>query len=226
MHTLRHVLATNGGEGTEIFAVSEAAALANQLIEWRAEEGNEVQNSGYDSNLDHETTAQIANAYSFSALLVLQNEVLPPQFLEHDNSLYRQALDSVLRTAALDGPMATLVWPLYTVGRYSQSSSDRTILRHIFAKLFNRQHMKIVELASTNMQQEWRSESNDHPRRDSLVFFCMKTSLTVSCVIAKQQGGVAAFLILTCQSWRLSYWQLNNSEKRNVEPEHDALAIF
>ncbi|KAJ5110029.1 fungal specific transcription factor domain-containing protein [Penicillium argentinense] len=85
-----------------------------------------------------EAMVQIARAYKFSGLLMLRMAT-NPAFQDHsgaleasDQDLYQFAFNSVLRVCVLSMPMATLTWPLYVVGRLAGSTSDRTIIMHIF----------------------------------------------------------------------------------------------
>jgi hypothetical protein len=124
--------------------------------------------------VDLEALVQISNAYRSSVLLILHHEVLDTRDSEILNRIYSQALDSLLRIAALDGPMATYstsVWPLFTVGRYANSSSDRTILRHIFLKIYRRHHMKIVETVNISMNQMWEAGVDPNVSTPAPVFF-------------------------------------------------------
>ena len=144
----------------------EYAQLANDLMEWRMDTS-----TAGESDVNMETTVQIADAFRFSALLLLHMAKNPAPVSLEMPQLYRKALDSVLRTAALDGPMATLVWPLFTVGILSRSGSDRTILRHIFLKLFQRQHMRVVEMASNKVHTMWNLREDIAPSFPGTVFF-------------------------------------------------------
>ena len=143
-------------EGTSL----KALELTEQLSEPFTINAAAQENLNGRSRVDLEALVQISNAYRSSVLLILHHEVLDTQDPEMLNRTYRQALDSLLRIAALDGPMATYstsVWPLFTVGRYARSSSDRTILRHIFLKIYRRHHMKIVKTADISMNQVWQA---------------------------------------------------------------------
>ena len=62
--------------------------------------------------------------------------------------VYRQALDRMLRVCILSGPMSTLVWPLHTLAFSAISDSDKTFIQDLFKKSNERQHMKVVEVAS------------------------------------------------------------------------------
>ena len=171
MHELARILALQDVDAMDDIARADAITLVERLEQWRIDEVNGLQAANDNNAVDHETTIQIADAYRLSALLVLQNEVLNDQSIPRNDEIYRQALDSVLRTAALDGPMATLVWPVFTVGRYARSSSDRTVLRHIFSKLFKRQQMRVVESASEKMQLMWAGEEVGASGDTAPVFF-------------------------------------------------------
>ena len=149
----------------------DSIALAKELSEWRTNQVDEQSSADDDLNVVEETTSQIANAYRFSALLVLYTDIFPLSSPDVLQLVYRQALDSLLRTAALDGPTSTLVWPLFTVGRLAQSSSDRTILRHMFSRVYNRHRMKIVEMASSRMRLQWNSGDGLVHSSSAPVFF-------------------------------------------------------
>ena len=171
MYRLAQILASKKNGDDQTVISTGADALMTEITRWDANACSAVERAEGECEVNQETTIQIANAYRFSALLVLHNEVLGSASGENLNSIYHQALDSVLRTAALDGPMATLVWPLFTVGRFSQSPSDRIILRHIFMKLFNRQHMRIVETAGNSIKSIWNAESEVAATPSPPVFF-------------------------------------------------------
>lgn len=109
-----------------------------------------------------EAMVQIAKAYKFSGILMLSmmmpsvdpntnDGMLTPQ----DQELYRSAFDSVLRVCVLSMPMATLTWPLYIVGRLAGSTSDRTVIMHIFSQFLEKHHMKVVDGARRAVWSYW-----------------------------------------------------------------------
>ena len=174
MHLIAQVLANKHQVLMDDNVLSQAQNLAAQLSDTNAVEFPAQQAVSGQAEVDLEALVQISNAYRASVLLVLHHEVLNTQDPEILNRIYRQALDSLLRIAALDGPMATYstsVWPLFTVGQYAQSASDRTILRHIFSKIYRRHNMKIVYTAEQNMKQQWMAEVDRNAKPPSPVFF-------------------------------------------------------
>jgi hypothetical protein len=174
MHLIAQVLANKDQVILDEVVLSQARDLAKQLSDTQTIESSAQHPASGQAEVDLEALLQISNAYRASVLLVLHHEVLNTQDPEILNRVYRQALDSLLRIAALDGPMATYstsVWPLFTVGKYAQSGSDRTILRHIFMKIYRRHHMKIVHTAEQSMNQLWRAEVDDNAGPPPPVFF-------------------------------------------------------
>lgn len=174
MHLIAQVLANKDQVIMDEAILKQARNLTEQLSETQTIEFPAQHPSIGQPEVDLEALMQISNAYRASVLLVLHHEVLKTQDPEILNRVYRHALDSLLRIAALDGPMATYstsVWPLFTVGKYAQSASDRTILRHIFLKIYRRHHMKIVDTAEQSMNQLWISEVNRNAGPPPPVFF-------------------------------------------------------
>lgn len=174
MHLIAQVLANKDQVITDELVSSQARDLAEQLSEADTIESQAQHPESGQAEVDLEALVQISNAYRASVLLVLHHEVLNTRDPEVLNRVYRQALDSLLRIAALDGPMATYstsVWPLFTVGKYAQLASDRTILRHIFLKIYRRHHMKIVDTAEQSMKQLWVGEVDNNARPPPPVFF-------------------------------------------------------
>ena len=174
MHLVAQVLATKDQVVMDEVVLSQARNLAEQLSETQTIEFAAQHAASGQAEVDLEALMQISNAYRASVLLVLHHEVLNTKEAEILNRVYRQALDSLLRIAALDGPMATYstsVWPLFTVGKYAQSASDRTILGHIFMKIYRRHHMKIVDTAEQSMNQLWMTEVDSNAGPPPPVFF-------------------------------------------------------
>lgn len=141
--------------------------LIHQLQAWCPEETHNALDEG---DTDHQAMLQIARAYKYSSLLTLYtrtrtsrsyggDEIAQDDDFNGDREriqkTYRQALDSLLRTCVLSGPMSTLVWPLYTVALRADSTGDKTITQHIFSKLNERQHMQVVKAASDSVKRSW-----------------------------------------------------------------------
>ena len=61
--------------------------------------------------------------------------------------------------------------PTFTVSKYARTMSDRTILKHIFSKISQRHHMRIVDTAAQNLDLLWQASSNAAAKLPSAVFF-------------------------------------------------------
>ena len=154
--------------------LTDIERLVQQLQAWSPEQMHEALD---ERNTDHQAILQIAKAYKYSSLLTLYTRFplscLPNQSSRvadgHDfgemrtqvEETYRQALDSLLRAGMLSGPMATLVWPLYTVAMSANSIGDKTITQHIFKQLNERQHMQVVKVARESVERSWNHPSSD-----------------------------------------------------------------
>lgn len=146
-------------------ATEQAKRLETQLHSWSIERAKETVD---ENDVNQEAILQIANAYKYSCLLTLYSNPIsleafgenyghdlplkPRELLQH---VYQQAFDSLLRACVLSGPMSTLTWPLYTVGMHAKSTGDKTIVKHIFSMLNERQHMKVVEAARDSVTRHW-----------------------------------------------------------------------
>ena len=174
LHFVARFLANKAELIADGAASLKALELVEQLSEPFAISSAQQEKLNGQPRVDMEALVQISNAYRSSVLLILHHEVLGTRDSEVLKRNYTQALNSLLRIAALDGPMATYstsVWPLFTVGRYASSSSDRTILRHIFLKIYRRHHMKIVETADTSMNSMWEAGVDASISTPAPVFF-------------------------------------------------------
>lgn len=117
--------------------------------------------SSFGTDAYTEAMVQIARSYKFCGLLMLRQAVQceAPESSEYSNlqseEVYQSAFDSVLRVCVLSLPMATLTWPLYVVGRLASSTSDRTVILHIFSQFLEKHHMKVVDGARAAVQAHW-----------------------------------------------------------------------
>ncbi|CEJ59626.1 hypothetical protein PMG11_08243 [Penicillium brasilianum] len=117
--------------------------------------------SSFGTDAYAEAMVQIARSYKFCGLLMLRQAVHGQKPKHHKNSTlqgdeeYRSAFDSVLRVCVLSLPMATLTWPLYVVGKLASSTSDRTVILHIFSHFLEKHHMKVVDGARAAVQAHW-----------------------------------------------------------------------
>ncbi|UNI13562.1 hypothetical protein JDV02_000293 [Purpureocillium takamizusanense] len=151
------------------------------------------------TGVDAEAMVQIAQTYKYSSLLTLYSSTLldggcaiasgaaqssspPPSLVQQET--YRRALDSLLRVCVLSGTMSTLTWPLYTVALQARSASDRTLVEQMFARLQQRQHMRVVDDARRSAAKHWG-------RAGQLV---VDDDTTVAAAL-QEAGGDAAILL-------------------------------
>jgi len=149
----------------------KARCLEQRLQSWSPDQ---AQASIDKSDVHMEAMLQIARAYKYSSLLTLYSEISPRLGAEDQELLYKtyqSAFDSLLRTCVLSGPMSTLTWPLYTVAILAESSGDQNVVQHIFSTLQNRQHIKVVEMASESVSFHWGSATLAPWDKEGAVFF-------------------------------------------------------
>lgn len=139
--------------------MSEAQSLIESLEAWPVESS-----IGPSTDAYMEAMLQIARAYRFCGILILRMTLSSSRqdsasdqnvFETKDEEAYRSAFDSVLRVCVLSMPMATLTWPLYIVGRLAVSTSDRTVIMHIFSQFLEKHHMKVVDGARKAVWAYW-----------------------------------------------------------------------
>jgi hypothetical protein len=117
--------------------------------------------SSFGTDAYAEAMVQIARSYKFCGLLMLRQAVHGQNPKHHEYSTpqgdeeYRSAFESVLRVCVLSLPMATLTWPLYVVGKLASSTSDRTVILHIFSQFLEKHHMMVVDGARAAVQAHW-----------------------------------------------------------------------
>ncbi|KAJ5368084.1 uncharacterized protein N7496_007844 [Penicillium cataractarum] len=122
--------------------------------------------SSFGTDAYTEAMVQIARSYKFCGLLMLRQAVQgqSPEYRDctplQGDEVYRSAFDSVLRVCVLSLPMATLTWPLYVVGKLASSTSDRTVILHIFSQFLEKHHMKVVDGARAAVQGHWEERRN------------------------------------------------------------------
>ncbi|KAJ5754159.1 fungal specific transcription factor domain-containing protein [Penicillium nucicola] len=157
MHNLAHIISrSQTGQDMTV----PAKALKHSLQTWS------IESTGI-TEAYFETLVQIANAYKYCGLLALRmmnldaaatddNEMSSGIDLEQD--LYQSAFGSLLRVGVLSTTMATSVWPLYVVGKLARSSSDRTVILHIFSQCSLIHNMKVVEGAKNAVMAYWGAD--------------------------------------------------------------------
>lgn len=150
MHMLADVLARSqdGGEVTD-----DVEYLERELLLWIPEEPEGRAASG--NSVHEQAMVYIAKAYKYCGLLTLYSKIMPRP--ELSKQTYQQAFNSLLRVSVLSGPMSTVMWPLYTVAMLASTAADKIITQHIYSKLNDRQHMKVVVAASDNVSRHWKA---------------------------------------------------------------------
>ncbi|OQE17999.1 hypothetical protein PENSTE_c019G09560 [Penicillium steckii] len=151
--------------------ISEARSLIQSLEAWSIESS-----PGPSTDAYMEAMLQIARAYKFCGILMLRmtlssslDSASDQELLEmQDEEVYRSAFDSVLRVCVLSTPMSTLTWPLYIVGRLAGSTSDRTVVMHIFSQFLEKHHMKVVDGARMAVWAYWGERMSQRQNWKSL----------------------------------------------------------
>ncbi|KAJ5895907.1 uncharacterized protein N7473_005306 [Penicillium subrubescens] len=131
---------------------NESKILMDRLHSWSIE-------SSPSTDAYTEAMVQIARSYKYCGLLMLRQagaSEAPEYSTLQDEQIYRSAFDSVLRVCVLSLPMATLTWPLYVVGKLASSTSDRTVILHIFSQFLEKHHMMVVDGARAAVQAHWQ----------------------------------------------------------------------
>lgn len=152
----------NNGEDISM----QARRLEEQLRSWSAPLTIDQTYSGQEAML------QIARAFKYTSLLTLYKMCLGEDYTDAESlkCVYNSAVDSLLRTCALSGPMSTILWPLYTIGLYAESR-DQAVIRGIFSKFSERQHMMVVETAHETVRNSWSVPPSAPLGRAHLVLF-------------------------------------------------------
>lgn len=78
----------------------------------------------------------------------------------------KQTLQACLRVVIFAGPMATLVWPLFTAACEAVEEVDRNVARTVFRHLETRQGMNNIVMAYEVCEEIWRRSDSDQPEME------------------------------------------------------------
>lgn len=95
----------------------------------------------------------------------------------------KQALQACLRVVIFSGPMAALVWPLFTAGCEAAEDVDRNVARTVFRHLETRQGMNNIVTAWEVCEEVWR-------RTDDAAATAATAATTAAAAVAGGGGGV------------------------------------
>ena len=98
-----------------------------------------------------------AEAYRQSSFVFLYRAVLGHQRSSTKvQTSAKQALQACLRVVIFSGPMAALVWPLFTAACEAVQDSDRNVARNVFRHLETRQGMNNIITAWEVCEEIWK----------------------------------------------------------------------
>lgn len=114
---------------------------------------NQADESRLQSILNNaEAHKQAGFVYLYRTLLHQANPRPSPKVQTH----VKQALQACLRVVIFSGPMAALVWPLFTAGCEATEDVDRNVARTVFRHLETRQGMNNIVTAWEVCEEVWR----------------------------------------------------------------------
>ena len=114
---------------------------------------NQADESRLQSILNNaEAHKQAGFVYLYRTLLHQANPRPSPKVQTH----VKQALQACLRVVIFSGPMAALVWPLFTAGCEAAEDVDRNVARTVFRHLETRQGMNNIVTAWEVCEEVWR----------------------------------------------------------------------
>ena len=127
-----------------------------------------VENPADDSRL--QSIMNNAEAHKQAAFVFLHRSLLSvPRSDQKVQTPTKQTLQACLRVVIFSGPMATLVWPLFTAACEAVEDVDRNVARTVFRHLETRQGMNNIVTAWEVCEEIWRrsdSGQNDVEWRD------------------------------------------------------------
>lgn len=114
-----------------------------------------IENHADDSRLQSilnnaEAHKQASFVYLYRTILTLTRPTAKVQ------THIKQALQACLRVVIFSGPMAALVWPLFTAGCEATEDVDRNVARTVFRHLETRQGMNNIVTAWEVCEEVWR----------------------------------------------------------------------
>lgn len=112
---------------------------------------NHADDSRFQSILNNaEAHKQAGFVYLYRTILTLPRPSAKVQ------THVKQCLQACLRVVIFSGPMATLVWPLFTAGCEAAEDVDRNVARTVFRHLETRQGMNNIVTAWEVCEEVWR----------------------------------------------------------------------
>lgn len=120
-----------------------------------------IENHAEDSRLQSilnnaEAHKQASFVYLYRTILALPRP--SPKVQTH----VKQCLQACLRVVIFSGPMAALVWPLFTAGCEAAEDVDRNVARTVFRHLETRQGMNNIVTSWEVCEEVWRRTDAGH----------------------------------------------------------------
>ena len=98
-----------------------------------------------------------AEAHKQAAIIYLYRNILShPRSSPKVQTPAKQALQACLRVVIFSGPMAALLWPLFTAACEALEDTDRNVARTVFRHLESRQGMNNIVTAWEVCEEIWR----------------------------------------------------------------------
>ncbi|CAF9905021.1 MAG: hypothetical protein ALECFALPRED_010661 [Alectoria fallacina] len=120
-----------------------------------------IENPGDDSRL--QSILNNAEAHKQASFVFLYRVILSyPRSDPKVQTPTKQTLQSCLRVVIFSGPMATLVWPLFTAACEAVEDVDRNVARTVFRHLETRQGMNNIVTAWEVCEEIWRRSDSGH----------------------------------------------------------------
>lgn len=114
-----------------------------------------IENQADDSRL--QSILNNAESHKQAGLVYLYRTILThPRPSAKVQTHVKQALQACLRVVIFSGPMAALVWPLFTAGCEAAEDVDRNVARTVFRHLETRQGMNNIVTAWEVCEEVWR----------------------------------------------------------------------
>ena len=121
-----------------------------------------VDNPADDSRL--QSIMNNAEAHKQAAFIFLYRNLLSlPRSDQKVQTPTKQTLQACLRVVIFSGPMATLVWPLFTAACEATEDVDRNVARTVFRHLETRQGMNNIVTAWEVCEEIWRRSDSGQP---------------------------------------------------------------
>ena len=120
-----------------------------------------LDNSADDSRL--QSIMNNAEAHKQASFVFLYRNLLSlPRLDQKVQTPTKQTLQACLRVVIFSGPMAALVWPLFTAACEAVEDVDRNVARTVFRHLETRQGMNNIVTAWEVCEEIWRRSDSGH----------------------------------------------------------------